>query len=320
MTASVMRSGLQAPPRSTTEIREQISDLTKVKASATAYGTPDFASQLGMQSILGHEQELLEELRAAELLESNNAAELVFGGDPVRDHTIHAAFLGTMLAKMQQLVNALAQAITSVPTARAPLPHNIVAENRLIVTGWAPSSFAVRLRLPTSEELGQLIDSETQTVLDDLSKMLGEPAPSSQTVERVSHPRVKKHYYEFLDSVAKQGATVRLRTRGNPYGATMDTQQARDRVAWLDLLTVKEETLSLDGILVGGNIESGRFELKAEEEMYRGRVSEAAKTAMRQFTFGAAVKAKVRVTTMIHEEGAAEPATSYYLDTIELRQ
>jgi hypothetical protein len=99
----------------------------------------------------------------------------------------------------------------------------------------------------------------------------------------------------------------------------VDTQQARDRVAWLDLLTVKEETLTLVGILVGGSIESGRFELKAEEEMYRGWVSESAKAAMRRITFGAAVKAKVRVTTMIHEEGAAEPTTSYYLDTIELR-
>lgn len=317
MTVSAMRSGLRGSPRSTAEIREQLADLVKVKASATAYGKPNFASQIAMQSILGHEQELVEELRAAELLESNNAAELVLGGDPVCQHTIHAAFLGTMLAKMQQLVNALAQAMTRISTARAPLPRNLVAENRLIVTGWTPSSFAVQLRLPTQEELGQFIDSESQTVLDDLSMMLGEQAASQQTIEWVSHPRVKKHYYELLDSVAKQGATVRFRTRGNPYGATVDTQQARDRVAWLDLLTVKEESLSLAGILVGGNIESGRFELKVEEETYRGRISESAKAAMRQITFGATVKAKVRVTTMIHEEGAAEPATSYYLDTIE---
>jgi hypothetical protein len=61
------------PPRSTSEIREQLAALNKVKTQALAYGTPDFASQVGMQSILRHEQELLEELRAAELLESNNA-------------------------------------------------------------------------------------------------------------------------------------------------------------------------------------------------------------------------------------------------------
>lgn len=306
-------------PRSVPEIKRQMADLAKVKAKAEERGASDFASQIMRQSLRSHEQELIEELHAAELLESNNAAELVFDGDPVCDHAIQAAFLGTMLSKVQQLINALAQAVTSVPTARAPLPRNLVAENRLIVTGWMPSSFAVQLRLPTREELGQLIENEAQSILDDLSKMLGEEAPSQQTIEWVSHPRVKKHYYEFLDAVAKQGATVRFRTRGYPYGATVDSQKARDRVAWLDLLTVEEETLHLSGILVGGSIESGRFELKAEGEIYRGRASEAAKARMQQITFGAAVQARVRVTTMIHEEAPTEPAATYYLDAIEPR-
>ncbi len=124
-----------------------------MKAKAEAHGTADFASRIGLQSLLGHEQELLEELRAAEMLESGSAAELVFGGDPVRDHTIQAAFLGAMLGKVQQLVNALAQVVTSVPTARAPLPRNIVAENRLLVAGWVPSSFAVRLHFPAGKNL-----------------------------------------------------------------------------------------------------------------------------------------------------------------------
>ncbi len=157
-------------------------------------------------------------------------------------------------------------------------------------------------------------------MLEELVEMFADPAPSQKTIDWVSHPRVKKHYYEFLDAVAKQGALVRLRTRHHPYGATVSAREARDRVDWLDLLTVKEETLSLSGILVGGNIESGRFELKADEEMYRGRVSEAAKARMRQITLGAEVQAKMRVTTMSHEEGATEPTTSYYLDAIEPRR
>ena len=320
MTTLTAINAIQAPPRSTREIKRELADLATVKAKAEAHGTPDFASRIGLQSILGHEQELVEELRAAEMLESGSAAELVFDGDPVRDHTIYAAFLGAMLGKVQQLVNALAQVVTSIPTARAPLPRNIVAENRLLVAGWFPSSFAVRLRLPTREELGQLIDPESQAVLEGLAEMLGEQAPSPQTMEWVSHPRVKKHYYELLDTVAKQGAIVRLRTRRHPYGVMVSARDARDRVDWLDLLTVEEETLSLFGILVGGNIDSGRFELKVEEEMYRGRVSDAAKARMRQITFGAEVQAKVRVTTMIHEEGATEPTTSYYLDAIEPRR
>lgn len=317
MTTLTAVNSLQSPPRSTREIKRQLADLAKVKSQAEAYGTPDFASRISLQSLCDHEQELLEELRAAEMLESGSAAELVFDGDPVRDHSIQAAFLGVMLGKVQQMINSLAQVLIGVPTARAPLPRNIVAENRLLVVGWFPSSFVVRLRLPTREELGQLIDTESESVLEGLAEMLGEQAPSPRTLDWVSHPRVKKHYYEFLDAVAKQGAIVRFRTRHHPYGATINAREARDRVDWLDLLTVKEEILTLSGILVGGNIESGRFELKAEGEMFRGKVSDAANARMREITLGTQVQAKLRVTTMIHEEGATEPTTFYYLDAIE---
>jgi hypothetical protein len=85
-------NAIQSPPRSKREVERQLADLAKVKAKAETYGMPDFASKIGLQSILCHEQDLREELRAAELLESNSDAEIVFDGDPVRDHTIRAAF------------------------------------------------------------------------------------------------------------------------------------------------------------------------------------------------------------------------------------
>ncbi len=267
MTATVTINGPLATFRSAREIKEQLADLAKVKAKAAAYGAPDFASQMAAQSIAGQEGDLREELRAAEMLESGSAAELVLDGDPVRDHTIQASFLGAMLTKVQQLVNAFAQVMTSVPTARAPVPRNVVAENRLMVAGWAPSSFAVRLRLPTKEELGQIYDTESQSVLEGVADLLAEQVPSQRTVEWVSHPRVKKHYYEFLEAVAKQGAVVKLRTLRNPFGVAVTARQARDRVEWLDMLLVRENPLTLSGILVGGSIETGRFDLRADDEL-----------------------------------------------------
>ncbi len=252
------------------------------------------------------------------MLESGSAAELAFDGDPVQGHAIQAAFLGVMLTKVQQLVNAVAQAMIGVPTAVAPLPRNIVAENRLIVTGWVPSSFAVRFRLPTREELGQLMDTESQAVLDALAELLGGQSLSQKAVEWVSLPRVKKHYSEILETLAKQGASLRLRTRTKSLRrGGWATQGARDRVEWLDLLQITESTLTVFGVLVGGNVESGRFELKAEDEVFRGRTTETAKNQMKQIKFGAAVQADLRVTTMAHEEGATEPTTSYVLQTIQ---
>ena len=57
-------------PRSTRQIREQLADLAEVKASTEAYGARDAASKMALQSIYAHEKELLDELRAAELLEA----------------------------------------------------------------------------------------------------------------------------------------------------------------------------------------------------------------------------------------------------------
>jgi hypothetical protein len=73
-------SGAEAPPRSAGEIRKQLADLAIVRAAAERHGTPDFASTLGMQSICLHQDALLRELRAAEMLESGADVELVVNG------------------------------------------------------------------------------------------------------------------------------------------------------------------------------------------------------------------------------------------------
>ena len=304
--------------RTVSEIREQLLDLAKVRHAAEAYGTLDFASQIGLESILRHQDALHEELRASEMLESGSAVELVLDGDPVTQHAVQANFLGNFLAKVQHLVNALAQAMTSVPTARAPLPRNIVAENRLMVAaGFLPSSFGLRCSLPTREELGQLYEPSSQTVLDTITELLSDKLPSENLAGLVSHARVKKHYFELLEMLSKNGANLKIRTRNKPYGVKLHTKQARERVEWLDLLQTTEEQILLSGILVGGNIETARFELKVGDEVIQGRASDAAKSHLRQITLGAQVEAELRVTTLAHEEGVFEPKTSYFLVAVK---
>ena len=61
--------------RAVQEIQEQLDDLDEVIHFAENYGTPDFASKLGMRSLLGHRQELLDELQAAKLLETKAGAD-----------------------------------------------------------------------------------------------------------------------------------------------------------------------------------------------------------------------------------------------------
>ncbi|HVS40596.1 MAG TPA: hypothetical protein VMS17_33885 [Gemmataceae bacterium] len=99
MTARAQAAPVNGEPRSAAEVRRQMADLAKVRDAARAYGARDFASRAGLDAMLGHEQSLLEELRAAEMLESGSATEIVFDGYPVQDHAIQAGFLGVMLIK-----------------------------------------------------------------------------------------------------------------------------------------------------------------------------------------------------------------------------
>ena len=103
-----------------------------------------------------------------------------------------------------------------------------------------------------------------------------------------------------------------------PYGVSITPRQARDRVQWLDLWQPEEFRLSLNGVLVGGNIETARFEIKADDEVFRGRTSDQAREQMKEITFGASVAAELRVTRMIHEEWAMEPALVYLLESVQL--
>src|SRR5260370_39932735 len=67
-------------PRTASEIHKQLTDLDEVRRVAEEYGSRDFASQVGLESITHHQESLREELRAAEMLESGSAVELVLDG------------------------------------------------------------------------------------------------------------------------------------------------------------------------------------------------------------------------------------------------
>ncbi len=69
MTMTTQLVDITDAPRFTAEIREQLSDLGKVIEVARRHGTRDFASQVGWESLILHEQELLAELAESEIYE-----------------------------------------------------------------------------------------------------------------------------------------------------------------------------------------------------------------------------------------------------------
>lgn len=105
----------------------------------------------------------------------------------------------------------------------------------------------------------------------------------------------------------------------------LDSLQQELRVAeWLeqkaDVERVRDYekriTASYSGILVGGNIDSGRFDLKIGDKMMSGKISQAANISLRNITFGAHVTAEVQVSTINQIVEDSQPETSYTLVSV----
>jgi hypothetical protein len=304
--------------RPSSEIESQLEAfLATLPAGITAPPADDFAASLQWNSWQNHQKELELELEAARLEELAEAdLQVAFSGEPVFQHDIKAGFLGVFLSKAQSLINALAQAIEQKPTERGSIANNLVEDYRLLVAGTFPSSFGLRLRLHSDDELGRLRLSQTEAVLDQFCTLLDPNLSQAELVKVVASQRVKTHYYDLVDSIGKEGAQMTLRTKARLKGVKINAKQARDRVTWMDSLTQSTNNLPLEGVLTGGSIATNKFELQVNEEFYRGRISPEAKKQMKDLKLGERVKAEVVETTFSAEENIIEGHATYFLKSI----
>lgn len=147
-----MTTMTSAPHRLSSEIRRQLADLDLVKVAAEAYGVRDFASQLQMESILGHREELLAELRAAEQAELGQQRSVrligaLIGGDieaghfslRVGDDLYTGDVADTAKAEMRKVsfgANVEAEvevATVSVPSRSDSQPHYVLRSVNAVV-------------------------------------------------------------------------------------------------------------------------------------------------------------------------------------------
>lgn len=304
--------------RPSSEIEAQLEAfLATLPAGVTAPPADDFAAGLQWSSWQNHRQELERELEAARLDELAEADLMfAFSGAPVFQHDIKAGFLGVFLSKTQSLINALAQAMEQKPTERGSIANSLVEDYRLLFAGTFPSSFGLRLRLHSSNELGRLHLSQTAAVLDQFCTLIDPDLGQAELVKAVASQRVKTHYYDLVEILSKEGAQMTVRTKARLKGFKINAQQARDRATWMDSLTESTATLPLVGILTGGSIATNKFELEVDEEFYRGRISPEAKAQMKDLKLGERVTAEVIETTFFAEEAVVEGHATYFLKSI----
>jgi hypothetical protein len=325
-----------ADPRPESEVRSQLEELRNLISASRAVASDDFASELSLESLVTHEADLLQELRAAEMITSGSDLEVVLDGDPVEDHAVEANFLAAVLAKVQQLTLSIAQAGYAAALDLGTIYRDVLGENRLLVSGVRPSSFAVQFKLGTGRDAddreaapspGHAGDEQVtgssaapgptpQDVLEVLTQLLHQEVPSPRLFALLNVPEVKRDYAALLEVIARDGATLRVRTRRRPRGVLVTSRDARNRARFMKTLQSSEVAVSVHGTLVGGSIESKRFELRSGDQFFKGRVTEEAQAMMRRFTWGADVVADLRVRTKAHEEGLGEPNVTYTLTAL----
>jgi hypothetical protein len=305
--------------RPSSEIESQIADF-KATLTEGLTGPPpgDFAAQLQWDAWQNYLKDLDAELDSSidQELEGSDVL-LAIDGDPVSGHAVHAGFLGTILAKAQSLINALAQAAERRPTERGNVPNNIIADYKLMVDGVFQSSFGLKLRLPTEQELNRLRVNHSELVLDQFCKLIDPELEQTELLQIVSSPRVKTHYLGLIEAVGKGGAKLLARTPRIRRGVRITAAQARDRATWMSSFSAATETLVLDGLLTGGSVANNKFELQADDDTYRGGISAQAKDQMRTIHFGDRVRATIEETTMTAEDGQMEGSITHHLMSIE---
>jgi hypothetical protein len=305
--------------RPSSEIERQIADFNATLPEGIN-GPPkgDFAAQLQWDSWQYDLKQLNMELEASIDQELVGADVLLaIDGDPVSGHAVQAGFLGIILAKAQSLINALAQASEHRPTGRGNVRNNIIADYRLMVDGVFQSSFGLKLRLPTQQELNHLRVNHSESVLDDFCHLIDPDLDQTELLQIVSSPRVKTQYLGLIEAVGKGGAKLLARTPRIRHGVRINAAQARDRATWMSSFSAETETLVLEGFLTGGSVANNKFEFQMDDETYRGGISAQAKEKMRTIHFGDRARATIEQTTMTAEEGHLDGAVTHHLKSIE---
>ena len=305
-------------PRPSSEVQEQLERFKGSLPDKASMPANDFAAQLQWDSWQAHLQELEVELQAAidhEIAGSDLSVSL--DGDPVWGHDIQAGFLGTVLAHVQNLTNAIAQSFTKA-TGRAPIANTIVEESRLLFAGNYHSSFGIRLRFASEDELGRSRSYNSEEITKTLTVLM-DPEGSSDDLQAVlkSSNRVKSHYTKLVEVLGDSNAELRIRTPQRRLGVKLSASQARDRKEWLKTTVERTKEHHIEGHLCGGSVESHKFELRMENDLWKGEASAEAIEAMKAFKFDSKVKAYIRETVEVAEDVDDAGKVSYFLVRFE---
>jgi hypothetical protein len=294
----------QQMPRPVYVIKEQLDDLAQILANGDYDPLYDQATLAVFESIQFQENELKEELKAAEWLESQSDVELALEGPSVVNHSVSVNILSKFLDKVQKLRLAAAEFASGAASGRGRFSNSLIQENQLMVECFNPSSFAIHFTYLKTNTDNTLFENNNGRLGEDifLSLLSGDTNSKEDCVPSMS-PRLFSYYQDFLTLLAEENLTISTRTKNHPYSIKMTPENARNKklVINYNLAEPKEETIEIEGILVMGDLKNNSFCIDSGSTLYRGHVSADGVEGLKNFTLGSIVKANLLVTSSFEE-------------------
>jgi hypothetical protein len=278
-----------------------------------------FAIKLSGNGLRSMEIALRKEL--SDILRHRQAEQLsvALDGPSFINHSANLSDLGFIFTRVQKLFSSVAQAITTGPTSRGPIPSSIMANTSLRLQGTYPSSFGLDIAVPASYDLlGESLPSDTFTQMFQLLNAATDDVRLMRLSGEIGR-RSLVHLRHLASHFRATNATLRLDWKdfsGTRYDWSLDFGDAERIMKSIDNITeTRSSSLVFEGFLVGASLLRNRFEVLLDDGIViEGKFVSGLSTNIAE-NFGMRIEAKVDETEML-DRASGESRVFYTLREI----
>ena len=241
------------------------------------------------------------------------------GGPLDQTGRVGAKVVGQVIGHVQRLIDAIGQAKSGSPTVRGSIPDSVLEQTRLDPVSTYAGSFGVRLETNQDDDL--FGESLARSSLEGLFDLLDVGPEASGLTSQLTDlkARVAKNYGNLLSTIEASLDAASL-TWSQPGKSELRQvhithESARNIIAQIETVTNQiQDNLVLQGIFIGGNTRTLRFEIEASDtnERLKDPIDREAFSEVDLFPLRASCQAILQPSLEINE-GTGEEKTTYTL-------
>jgi len=221
-------------------------------------------------------------------------------------------WLGRLMWRTQDVVDAIGQSLRGNPTARGIIPAEVLGQTQLLAVGAGGGSFAVRVVSMHADLFGESLATRA---LDELASLLAASKNPTKLRDLLAKLQTRSavKYKHFIEALGEEGAGVRL-TWADPVRGLRGTARlnSSDVPGVLAMVTRIEASLlperRVTAVLIGANTRIRTFEIHDVDtgEKYTGRIGDtamaSASTATLNESYFATIRSRQEIVPATGEE------------------